>query len=448
MFGHMSKALFHCGCVAILIGFTHSSIQAQPGNRGARPEPRDLPEKGLRYDPLTKRWVYDEPSQQPVPPGPLLTPPTILPPTPSGQPNYGPTPPPAFEWSYEGQREPYWSRRETYPTHPNSPGVVDANRYPTLASQLSHNLRYLQALTIRENLTPQQRQLVFEAGTHAEHFAQLLMAGGDFRQVQQEFEQFDTAWHPAAHLFTTGAFSNRTLSVVQSINQIDNLFHAEMNFGQAHAYDHQEVVRLSQELVRWSAEIATEFRTDRRYGIPQAARLTDGVARSAQRFAQTVQRDGDHDDVVKAFRNVESAWEEVHAAIFQGNTYFLRDWQAGRAMYQTLHDLRMELHLVPAQQQPVQLQRLVSELQRDSQVVLQLLNEQTQGRGGYLAWVFAQDCYDLSVALSTGQGSFHRQIPQTLASWRDVRAILDGQQFVGPIQSIERNLRILETIAD
>ena len=111
-----------------------------------------------------------------------------------------------------------------------------------------------------------------------------------------------------------------------------------------------------------------------------------------------------------------------------------------------MHDLRDELTVAPTNQPHNDLAQIVEQLQVESQRILQLTREQNNRRAAYAAWAFAQDCQDLSIAISSGYGSFHRQIPQTLSAWSEIRQLLDGQQFVQPIQIVERNLRVLESL--
>ncbi|MCG6156809.1 hypothetical protein [Rubinisphaera margarita] len=418
-----------------------------------KPAPRDQPSKGLRYDEQTNRWVYDEPGFQPVPPGygPVLTPPVAGPVFPGGPGFSDEYDPPNFDW---GTRKPAPTlptpglppQQGYYPNDPGPPRHGGDNRYQRLAESFRSELNYLYALTSRENITREHQELLQEARTHASHFADLIIQGGDYNRVRAEYSAFDEAWHPAAYLFAEGQFSNRTLAVVQSINQLDNLFHAEMNFEQADVYNRNEVAELAGRLVQLTERLADEIR---RGNLPrfQPGRAVEQLARETQRFSQTVRRDGDHSDVVESFGKVDAHWAEVSNAIYRSDLMY-RDWQTGRMIHQVIHDLRHELRVAPQQQQPTQLARLISELQGQAQTILQLVRQQGGRRNEYNAWMFAQDCQDLELALSSSQASFHRQVRQTLDSWAAIRGGLDGHQFVQPIRDTEQNLRVLERFAN
>lgn len=436
-------------------------------------QPADVPSKQLQYDAKTNRWYFDEPSSTPVQPqlGPILTPPQFdnrqnnFPPsnnsnnfnnpgnntlfTPPGQTynnpptfNWGGTVSPPSNTQYPGGYQPGYQ--------PNfQPGGVVGNdpyRYQTLATQLRSNMSYLQALSIRENMSREQSQLIEVARQHTDQFADLIIRGADYNRLRAEYGAFDQAWHPAARLFAEGPYSNRMLYVVNAINQIDNTFHAEMHFEQANSYNRDQVSRLADELAGLTAQLVRE----NRYGgiaLDERGRRYPGIlAQAANSFQNTVRRDGDYDDVARAFQQVDSAWANLSSSLYQTPNFGLQNWQTGRRIFQVMHDLRDELTVAPTNQPHNDLTQIVEQLQIESQRILQLTREQNNRRAAYAAWAFAQDCQDLSIAISSGYGSFHRQIPQTLAAWSEIRQLLDGQQFVQPIQIVERNLRVLESL--
>jgi len=464
MFNTPGKSVLQLLCVTAIGLMPLAAVQAQSDSDRFRnrlkdraeekPAPRDQPSKGLWYDERTNRWVYNEPSYQPVPPGygPVLTPPATGPVFPGGPGFADEYDPPDFDWG-TAKPAPIPNPSPTlppqqgyYPNDPGRPRYDFDNRYQRLADSFRSELNYLYALSSRENMTREHQQLLQEARTHAAHFADLIIQGGDYNRVRAEYSAFDEAWHPAAYLFAEGQFSNRTLAVVQSINQLDNLFHAEMNFEQADVYNRNEVAELAGRLVQMTERLADEVR---RGSLPrfQPGRAVEQLAREAQRFSQTVRRDGDHNDVVDSFRKVDAHWADVSNAIYRSDLMY-RDWQTGRMIHQIVHDLRHELRIAPQQQQPTQLGRLISELQGQAQTILQLVREQGGRRNEYNAWMFAQDCHDLELALSSSQASFHRQVRQTLDSWAAIRGGLDGHQFVQPIRDTEQNLRVLERFAN
>ncbi len=436
-------------------------------------QPGDVPAKQLQYDAKTNRWHFDEPSSTPLQSqlGPILTPPqfdskrnNFTPPnnsnnsnnpgnnsrfSPSGQSHNNPS---TFNWG--GSVSPPTNTQ--YPggyqpgNQPNyqSGGVVgnDSYRYQTLATQLRSNMSYLQALSIRENMSREQSQLIEVARQHADQFADLLIRGADYNRLQAEYGAFDQAWHPTARLFAEGPYSNRMLYVVNAINQIDNTFHAEMQFEQANSYNRDQVAKLADEL----AGLTTELVRENRYGgiaLDERGRRYPGIlSQATNSFQNTVRRDGDYDDVARSFQQVDSAWANLSSSLYQTPNFGLQNWQSGRRIFQLMHDLRDELTVAPTNQPHNDLTQIVDQLQVESQRILQLTREQNNRRAAYAAWAFAQDCQDLSIAISSGYGSFQRQIPQTLSGWSEIRQLLDGQQFVQPIKIVERNLRVLESL--
>ncbi|HBN75890.1 MAG TPA: hypothetical protein DD473_08740, partial [Planctomycetaceae bacterium] len=148
-------------------------------------QPGDVPAKHLQYDAKNNRWYFDEPSSTPYQPqlGPILTPPQFdnrrnnFTPSnnsnnfnnPDNSPRFTPpgqtyNNPPTFNWG--GSVSPPANTQYPSGYQPGfqpgyQPGGVVGNdpyRYQTLATQLRSNTSYLQALSIRENMSREQSQ--------------------------------------------------------------------------------------------------------------------------------------------------------------------------------------------------------------------------------------------------------------------------------------------------
>lgn len=424
-------------------------------------------QRGLIYDEENNRWIYEqpsEPSQGPTfgprlaPPGtnpPSYSPPTYSPPSysppsynpPGGrEPGYNPQRPPSFDWGNSGNWSSYPPSYESGWQPPGLPGRFNPQEHRNLAHSLSSDLDYLRALSWRENLSRDHRELVEIAASNGQRFAQLMMNGAPENQAREQYARFDEAWHPAAQMFAEGEFSNRVTGIVHEINRIDNRFHAELHYDQANVYDEATVARLAGDLTRLTADLANDVRRGYIPALGRDGRLLEQLAREASSFASRVRRDGDYDDVVRSFRRFESVWNELQSEAFRVPEVTFRNWRNGRVLHQTVHDIEKALHLAPERQQPTHYDRLASELQTDAQTILELVRQQGRRSEMYAAWAFYQDTRDLSLSLSAGQGSFHRQAAQTLNSWRDIRGQLDGHQYVQPINRVEQNLRILERV--